>query len=162
MYNETRGLVNTTVRWHENMDASHFLVGERIQSISAFGNDPCNVPWLRVTLEGGKKVEITPIEVTLDGERYPSLGIDIEVVEKFAEAHKWPGGPAIDFDEIGKLDSVKEIPIVAVETSDRLDEGIINSILLKFEGGEVVEVTHSSSPMSLDYEKYDSDGTSAT
>ena len=113
------------------------------------------LPWLRIVLHDGRKIELYPIEKTLEGERYPSLGIEAQEVNDFESVFKWPGGPALEWEEIGELKNVLGEAITGVETSDPLEQGIDSAILLHFENGIKLTVAHSTSPMGLDIEIYE-------
>ena len=103
-----------------------------------------------MSLADGRRIEVSPCEVAVPGERYPALGLSIEEVDNFAVIRQWPDGPVDEAAPLEALDPYLNKKVSSVLYADTVGEGAINRIEIAFQDGSAFSICHSTQPRTLD------------
>ena len=142
------------------MDTS-WLVGKTIKVVWTYATGPVHPAWVNelttpiatssafLELESGEFLQVAPCEVQLEGETYPSLGLELELRSRASARVTLPSGIAIDV--LPLPDAAKAVPldVVRVEESDPLGEGTVSQFNVIGALGQALTFRHIMSPMTL-------------
>jgi hypothetical protein len=95
-------------------------------------------------------VKVQPCEVEQDQGKYPSLGIELQIVSDPPMIHRWSEGGEVGASRCGE--SFLPSRVAAVRIWDALGEGPNSALALTLENGRMVVIRHIYPPMTLGIE----------
>lgn len=138
---------------------SRTLIGRKLESIRAHLSGEIHSAWptevtpnIRATIvfldfSDAGVVAISPCEVDLPGERYPSLGLKLEMC--ISSSCRQPDGREVEATLISELSDMLPGAVIKIEESDPLSEGAISQYEIKLDSGDSIFVQHIMPPMTL-------------
>lgn len=96
----------------------------------------------------GTIAKVSPCEINLSPDKYPSLGLELHVVERAALQFSH-GDRIIRAVPLSEAASFLPFVVAGVECSDPLEEGAVSQYLLRASGGQIVILRHIMPPITL-------------
>jgi hypothetical protein len=137
------------------------LIGKTIVEILAYPRFEVHPAWVTeattpvvttdafLVFEGGMIARVGPCEVSLDANRYPSLGLEVQACSQEALAFTTPAGKAIMPTRVEELIQFLPLRIQSVVESDPLREGAVSEICVLGQAGRAIILRHIMPPMTL-------------
>lgn len=138
-----------------------YLIGKTIAEISAYPPQAIHSAWRNeptphvytymafLKLEGGELIGISPCEVTLEGERYPALGLSLERCRDDSIRLHQPDGRVIYAVPLSEAAFMLPFEVRNVVESDPLGEGAVSQLRIEGVGSRAITLRHIMPPITL-------------
>jgi hypothetical protein len=136
------------------------LLGKTLESVWVFPSAPIHPAWVGelttpinswdsfLQFSDGEIVQLSPCEVDLSEDKYPSLGLTLNACTREAMKATYPDGQTIDAVALEEARAVLPANISSVEETDPLGEGVTTQYSLAGVGWRII-FRHIMPPMSL-------------
>lgn len=137
------------------------LIGKTLNAVLVYPSGPPHPAWKDETtpdivsfssfleLSTGELIEVSPCEVDLENEKYPSLGLKVSKSENDSTRLTYQDGKSVEAIPIAELIALLPQKIVRVENSDPLMEGAISQYKFHLSNNHSVSVRHTMPPMTI-------------
>ncbi|WP_130410881.1 hypothetical protein [Fluviicoccus keumensis] len=138
-----------------------YLLGKTIQNIFTYPLKKPGPAWQNelttslctdmvfLELSDGVLVGVEPCEVSIDGERYPALGLALELCERNATRLPQSDGQVIDIVSLNEAAPILPLKVIGISESDPMGEGAISQIRIEGVALSGITIRHIMPPITL-------------